>query len=138
MSFLQGDSKNASYGLTLLRVVTGLILLQAGYSKVFIYGFDATAQSFRGMGMFLPQITGPFVALLELVGGAALTLGIWPRYLGGLFAAQFVVATYAKVFMWNKGLMSARIDILLIAVCLLLATNGAGALNLGQLLKKGN
>ena len=138
MSFLQGDSKNASYGLTLLRVVTGLILLQAGYSKVFIYGFDATTQSFRGMGMFLPQITGPFVALLELVGGAALTLGIWPRYLGGLFAAQFVVATYAKVILMKAGWGAARIDVLLVVIGIVLLTNGGGAFGLGAILKKGS
>ena len=138
MSIIHGDNRNAAYGLLMLRVVTGLILLQAGYGKVFVQGFDATVQGFRGMGLFLPQLTGPLVAVVELVGGAALTLGIWPRYMGGIFAIQFLVATYAKLVLMKAGWAAARIDLLLIVIGLVFLTNGGGAFGLGQILKKGN
>ena len=132
-----GDGKHTEYGLTLLRVVTGLILLQAGYNKVFVSGFDATIMGFQGMGMFAPKLTAPLVAVLELVGGGALVLGIWPRYLGGLFAIQFLVAIYAKVVLMKIGWSAARIDILLVVIGILLLTNGGGAFSLGRLLRKG-
>ena len=133
-----GLERNRAYGLTLLRVVTGLILFFAGYGKVFKLGFSGLITQFDKMGFILPQVVGPFIGLLELIGGAALVLGVWSRYLGVIFAIQFVVATYAKLVMWNKDLASARIDILLVVVCLVIATSGAGALNLGDLLKRGN
>lgn len=138
MAFLQGDSRQASYGLAFLRIVTGLILFQAGYAKVFIQGFPGTIQGFKHMGILLPQFTGPFIALLEFVGGAALVLGIWSRYLGGLFAIEFVVAAYTKIILLKAGWAAARIDVLLVVIGLLLLTGGGGALNLGNLLKKGS
>jgi len=134
----QGDHRNAAIGLTLLRVTAGLILLQAGYAKVFIQGFGGTIQQFKMMGVFLAQVTGPFVAALELVGGAALVLGIWPRYLGGAFSIQFVVATYVKVVLLRTGWEAARIDLLLVAAGVVLLTQGGGAFGLGELLKKGS
>ncbi|MCH7493229.1 hypothetical protein IIA16_00740, partial [bacterium] len=64
-------------------------------------------------------------------GGAALTLGLCTRWLGLVFAAQFCVGTYAVAVGAGKGVGGASLEILLIVVALLLATNGGGALNLG-------
>ncbi len=133
-----GMEKNMAYGLTLVRLTMGVMLFMAGYGKVFVAGLGGVAQRFENMGMFMPQVTGPFIGLLELVGGAALVIGLFTRYLGLIFAIQFVVATYAKVAMMQTGWNAARIDIMLVVVGLLLATNGGGALNLGTLLKKGS
>ncbi len=133
-----GLDRSSAYGVALLRIVTGLILLQAGYNKVFNIGFGPLTQNFEKMGMFLPQLTGPFVGLLELIGGGALVIGVLTRYLGVIFAIQFVIATYAKVALMHTGWGAARIDILLVVIGLFLASNGGGALNLGNLLKKGS
>ena len=126
-----------TYGLGLLRVVAGLIIFHAGYTKVFVWGLSATAGNFEKMGVILPQLTGPFTGLLELSGGALLTVGLFTRYLGLIFAIHFGVATFVVASALGKGLAGARLEILLIIVMLALATNGGGALNLGSLLKKG-
>ena len=126
-----------SYGMGLLRIVTGLLLFQAGYTKVFVWGLSAVSGNFAKMGILLPQLTGPMIGVLELAGGALLAVGLFTRYLGLIFAVQFVVATYAVSVLLGKGLAGAKLEILLVIVALALATNGGGALNLGSLLKKG-
>jgi len=125
-------------GLGVTRIAMGLILLQAGYTKVFIWKLPAVINDFEKMGVLLPQIMGPFIASLELVGGAALTLGLFTRWLGLVFAAEFCVATFAVAVGFGKGLGGAHLEIMLLVVALLLATNGGGALNLGTILRKGN
>lgn len=136
--FLGGLDRNRAHGIALLRIVTGLILFHAGYSKVFVSGLPHIAQSFQGMGIIMPQITGPFIGLLELAGGAALTLGLFTRYLGVIFAIQFIVAAYVKFALLHKGIAPARIDILLVVIGLVLATSGGGSFSLGGLLKRGS
>lgn len=129
---------NRALGLTLLRVATGLLLFQAGYVKIFVKGFGGLGQQFAQMGFVIPEVVGPFIGLLELIGGAALVLGIWTRYLGVVFTIEFIVAAYWVAVHFHRGLPGARLEILIAAAALALATNGAGAFNLGNLLKKGN
>ena len=126
-----------SSGLGLLRIVVGLMVFYAGYTKVFVWGLSATAGNFQKMGVVLPQVVGPFVGVLELAGGALLTIGLFTRYLGLIFAVQFAVATYVVAVALGKGLLGARLELLLVFVMLALATNGGGALNLGTMLRKG-
>ncbi len=137
-ALFSGEDKSRSYGTALLRIVTGLILLQGGYQMVFVTGLSALATNFQTMGVPLPQLTAPLVGSLELIGGALLVCGIFTRYLGLIFAVEFVVTTYAKVAMQQRPWDDARLDVLLVVICLFLATNGGGAFNLGSLLKKGH
>ncbi|MCZ6559156.1 MAG: DoxX family protein [SAR324 cluster bacterium] len=124
-------------GIGLLRIATGLLLFQAGYTKFFVWKLPAVINSFDRMGIFLPQIAGPFVAGVELAGGALLAIGLFTRYLGLIFTVQFVVASYAVAVTVGKGLAGARLEIMLVVIFFVLATNGGGALNLGTLLRKG-
>jgi putative oxidoreductase len=127
-----------AYGLGLTRIVTGLMMFHAGYVKLFVWKLPAVTGNFDKMGIPLAQLSAPLVAGLELAGGAALTLGIFTRYLGVIFAIQFLVATYAVGVLLGKGWAGARLEVLLVVVFVLLATNGGGALNLGNLLRKGS
>jgi len=115
-------------GLAVMRVALGLILAYSGYMKVFKFGF--AIQGFRNMGIPLPEVSGPFVSFLELGGGALLVVGLFTRYLGVLFTIQFIVATWTIVSM--KGLMGARLEVMILVAALVLATNGAGALGLDR------
>lgn len=63
-------------GLLLIRVVLGITFAIHGYDK-FHSGIDNTAQWFASIG--LPQFLTYVVALLELVGGILLTLGLAPE-----------------------------------------------------------
>lgn len=114
--------------LTLLRGAMGIILGHAGQLKVF--RGDLAVSAFSELGIPWPQVLGPAVSLLELGGGLALFVGLFTRVLGVLFAAEFLVASALIVNV--RGLMGARLEYLLVAGALVLATNGAGALALDR------
>ena len=78
--------------LLTLRVVTGTIMLMHGWQKVFQYGFAGVSQGFAGMGIPMPGIMGPFIALLELIGGIALIVGVLAPVFAALLAADMVGA----------------------------------------------
>ena len=85
-------SAATAWGLLVLRVVVGGIFFAHGAQKIFEYTLAGTTQSFAGMGVPLPEIAAPFVAFLELIGGAMLVLGLFSRLAGILLAVDMVVA----------------------------------------------
>jgi putative oxidoreductase len=116
------------WGVAAVRIVMGLIFVTAGWSKS-ADGFGAVAASFGKMGMPAPEITGPFIALLELIGGALLLLGVAGRWLGLVFAIEFVVATFV-VKLPSAGWAGAHLDAMLLAGALLLFFAGSGRLSI--------
>jgi putative oxidoreductase len=126
----------SSFGYALVRVMTALILFVAGYEKVFVRGLGSVTGFFEQIGVLLPQITGPFIGLLELIGGALLFVGLFTRYLGLLFALEFLVAVWAKFGPLKQGFGGAEIDLMILSASLLFATNGAGRYSLDALFRR--
>jgi len=124
------QSLHSGWGVAAVRVVMGLIFLGAGWSKV-AAGFGTVAANFGKMGMPMPGLTGPFIALLELVGGALLLIGLAGRWLGLLFAIEFVVAAFV-VKLPSVGWAGARLDLMLLAGGLLLFSAGSGRLSIDE------
>lgn len=114
--------------LLVLRVVTGLVFLMHGWQKVFEYGLVGVSQGFGRMGVPLPGIMGPFVALLELIGGSAIIVGALTPVFAALLACTMVVAillVHLKAgFFLPQGYEFA---LTLLAAMLALALAGAGA-----------
>lgn len=80
-------------GLLVLRVVAGIIFIMHGWQK-FSDGMPATTEGFTAMGAFWPEVTAPFVAGLELIGGIALILGLLSRPIAVLLVANMVGAMF--------------------------------------------
>jgi putative oxidoreductase len=95
-------------GITVLRVVIGVVFLMHGWQKVFQNTIPGTQAGFAGMGIPAAELVAPVVAILELAGGAALIVGLLTRPVALLLAlvsagAMFLVHLDAGFFAGNGG-----------------------------------
>ena len=67
---------NQSWGLTVLRVVTGIIFMAHGWQKLFQMGLHGTAGMFGAIGVPAPAVSSAIVTFVELLGGLALIVRV--------------------------------------------------------------
>jgi putative oxidoreductase len=87
------DTEKQSWGVTLLRVIVGIVFLAHGSQKLFVYGVHGFAGFLAHMG--LPAFLSPIVIAIELLGGAALILGIGTRIAAAAIAVNMLGAVIA-------------------------------------------
>jgi putative oxidoreductase len=112
-----------SYAPVPLRLAMGVILSVAGYMK--LVGIAGTIAYFTKLGFPLPVVTAWFITLLELIGGIALILGLFVRYLGLLYTIEFIVAAF-WVKLPMQGYAPSRLDLMILAGAAALYFLGAG------------
>jgi putative oxidoreductase len=125
-------SRFAPLALSLLRVMTGLLFLEHGTMKLF--QFPIAQQG-------LPSPMPPLVmvaAILELVGGALITAGLFTRIvaflLSGEMAAAYFMAHFPRGF-WPAVNMG-EVAILYCFIFFYLAFAGPGSISLDAMMRR--
>ena len=134
MQYRQFLDRSSLYILAVLRIVTGLIFMEHGTQKLF--GFPAPSE--RGMPELL-SLSG-LGAVMELIGGILITLGLFTRPVAFLLSGEMAVAYWMvhaprSIFPVLNGGDSA---ILYCFVFLLFVFTGPGAWSLDNALSTSN
>jgi putative oxidoreductase len=125
------------WGIAVLRVVIGFTFLMHGWQKLFEMGLSGVTGMFGQMGAPLPELTGPLVSVLELVGGAALLVGLGTRWVAVLLAIDMLSAiAIAHLPFGFFAPMGFELPLVLLGGALALALAGPGAFALDRLVTR--
>jgi putative oxidoreductase len=125
--------RQTSVGLAVLRLVLGGAFVAHGAQKFFVYGIPGVIGAFQGMGVPMPGIVGPLIAVVELAGGLAIILGLLTR-LAALGVALDMLGAILMVRL-KGGYFApagAEYEILLCGAAFALMFTGAGLFSLDQ------
>jgi putative oxidoreductase len=86
------DQKTAPYAALILRITMGIMFLAHGFMKLLVFTPAGTAQFFESIG--LPGWFGEIVMVGEIVGGVALVVGFYARYVALLFIPDLLGAIF--------------------------------------------
>jgi len=113
------------WGLSLLRVFLGITFLVHGVDK-FQGGIANTAGFFESLG--LPGFSAYIVALIELIGGIALIVGLGTRVVAALLVIILAVATikvkFAIGFLGNGQMAGYELDLALLVIAVYFVLKG--------------
>lgn len=126
------------WGATVLRAVVGLIFVAHGAQKLFGEGFGGVASMMEGLGMPAPSLAAVALVLVELLGGAALILGLFTRLAAVPLAFSMLVATLL-VHLPNGFFSSSggiEYTLLLTVACVALTMTGPGEAALDRVLAR--
>lgn len=125
-----------AYGITLLRVVVGLVFVVHGFQKLG-FGLEGTAGFLGQLGIPAPSVAAALLIATELLGGLALILGLGTRFAALALAFSMIVALVTvhlpKGFFLPEGY---EYVLTLLAANIALAITGAGALALDPLIER--
>ena len=121
------NSLDQSWGLSILRIHFGVILLAHGWLKISVFTIAGTAGYFASLG--LPSIVAYLTIIGEIAGGVALILGMQTRLAAALSVPIMLGATI--VHLNNGWLFSAdgggwEVPASLTIIALTIALMGSG------------
>ena len=122
-------------GALILRVTLGAIFLIHGVVK-FQGGIENTVGWFESLG--LPGVTAYGIALLEIIGGILLIVGLATRLVSALFAILMIGATIkvklAIGFLGNGQMAGYELDLAFLAIAVYLVISGSKLFSLSKLI----
>ena len=126
-----------AWGITVVRVMAGIIITVASFEKFNGGGFEGFTKVSGGLGLPAPELWGVFIPLLELIGGLMLLTGLFSRWVAFLFIVEYFVTSFLLKVPRQPpfgGWDSMRIDLMLWAAAIAIALVGPGAFALENVL----
>jgi putative oxidoreductase len=132
--FRSPSSRSLGLGLAVLRVGVGTVFFNHGRQKLFVFGFAGVTDAFTHMGVPLPGIMGPLIALLEVFGAIAIIAGFLTRPLALAFACDMLGAIF--LVQLKNGFSHFELEFLLLASSVALLFTGAGRFSIDALIAR--
>ena len=126
-------TNSLAYGATLTRIAFGGILLAHGMLKLTVFTVDGTVGYFASLG--LPAVAAYLTIFGEVVGGAAILLGVFTRLAAALTIPLLLGATWAHIgngWVFSNTGGGWEFPALLVALAVIVAVQGGGAYALGR------
>jgi putative oxidoreductase len=121
----------------ILRLILGITFFVHGYVK-FAGGIENIVGWFSSIG--LPGSLAYVVAIIELVGGLALIVGLGSKVVSAFLAIVMIGAIFtAKLaggFLGNGAGAGYELDLALLAIAVVIVMNGSNLLSVDQLISK--
>ena len=127
----------APYAIPVLRILVGITFFLTGLPK--LTGLTGFTLFVASLGLPLPGFIAVIVAVMEVVGGLLLIVGLGTRWVSLWYVFEMIVTTLL-VKMPNVGFIAAQgkpgvgaeLDLLLLVSALVLLTHGSGRLSIEQ------
>ena len=124
--------------LLIFRAVLGVIFVAHGVDKMFFSGMDEITGQFSALGVPQPHTSAYLAAFAEMLGGAALVVGLLTTFVAGALALLMACALYF-VHMGN-GLFAAdgvvEYPLVLIVSLLMIVVFGSGRASVDGVLSR--
>jgi putative oxidoreductase len=133
---MDNQSNLQAWGLTILRVIVGVVFVMHGGQK-FQMGFTNVAEFLGQAGIPVPNVTAIVLTLVEFLGGAALVVGAFTRWVALLFVIDMAVAIV--LVRLEDGFFAPQgpeFELTLLAASLALALAGGGAASVDRKMAK--
>lgn len=129
------ESRLHELGLLPLRIAVGLVFLMHGGQKLFVFGLAGTSDIMGKLGIPLAPLAAGIVIAAELLGGAAIILGVFTRWAGVILTIEMLVAIpVARLAGGFFAPYGFEFEFTLLGACLTFAAFGAGGASLDRLL----
>ena len=86
-------TKTLDYGLLLIRVVLGIVMVAHGSQKLFTFGHAGVTAGMAQMGLPLPAVSAALIIAAEFGGGLLLLGGLFTRFAAASIAFGMAVAS---------------------------------------------
>ena len=86
-------AKTRPFGLFLIRLALGVVMVAHGGQKIFSCGYAGVAGGMAQSGLPLPQVAAAVIIAVELIGGLMMIAGLFTRWVGLAFGFAMVVAS---------------------------------------------
>ena len=111
------------------RIAVGVVFMVSGWGK--LHDLGSVVDFFRQLGIPAPELQAPFVATVELVGGALVLVGFGARLASVFLMATMAVAIATAIWPDTTGAVDllGKVEVLYLVLFAWIAVAGPGAIS---------